>query len=313
MVTASSATNCGSCGNACASGSVCVAGTCVAQVSCPDSSERGCGLVQIAGGSFAMGATDGAIRATPIQVSISVSSFSMDAYLVTVGRFRRFWNAGHPSPTGAIVYPGGSLSGALAVAEPRATPRYGGTCNWTATAGSRELHPVNCVNHSTAQAFCVWDGGRLPTEAEWEYASRGRTVAGLSAPRSFPWGDTVPSASPCDLAQFNTCAGEDGANTRQVGRFPAQGGLYDMAGNLWEWMADRYVDYSNSTCWGGTTRSNPLCTSASAPDFTVRGGWWGNPSDTLANNTALLRSASRGYDPPEVGYEGLGFRCVRSP
>ncbi|MEZ4405625.1 MAG: formylglycine-generating enzyme family protein [Polyangiales bacterium] len=280
--------------------------------SCPDPTERGCGVVAVSGGAFVMGSTDGAARATPLQSHITVSDFAMDAHLVTVARFRRFWNAGHPAPTGAIAYPRGRLSEALTVTAPTGTPMYGGTCNWTTTAGGRELHPINCVNRATAQSFCVWDGGRLPTEAEWEYAARGRVVEGLSPPRSFPWGDQLPSAAPCDRAQFNACAGEDGANTRRVGSFAASGGLYDMAGQVWQWMADRYVPYSDPTCWGDAVRVDPLCEPTTGSTFTLRGGFWGNPRDTLANNITSLRSATRGFDPPSVAYEGAGFRCVRS-
>lgn len=280
--------------------------------SCPDPAERGCGAIAVPGGTFAMGATDGAARATPVQRHVTVSDFAMNAHLVTVARFRRFWNAGHPAPTGAIAYPGGRLSEALVVSEPTAPPQYGGSCNWTTTAGGREFHPINCVNRATAQAFCVWDGGRLPTEAEWEYAARGRAVAGLTTPRSFPWGDQLPSAAPCDRAQFNACTGDDGANTRRVGSFPSSGGLFDMAGQVWEWMADRFVPYTDPTCWGDVARTDPLCALTTASDFAVRGGFWGNPRDTLANNVAILRSATRGFDPPTSAYEGTGFRCVRS-
>jgi formylglycine-generating enzyme required for sulfatase activity len=177
--------------------------------------------------------------------------------------------------------------------------------------------PAVGVSWLMAQQFCEHmsrvDGVRyrLPTEAEWEYAARGRVVAGLAAPRSFPWGNGLPSAVPCDLAQFNACAGEDGANTRRVGSFPPNGGLFDQAGQVWEWMADRFVPYTDSTCWGDAARTNPLCTTTTASNFTVRGGFWGNPMDTLANNTTLLRSATRGFGPPTDAYEGIGVRCVR--
>jgi formylglycine-generating enzyme required for sulfatase activity len=284
------------------------------QRSCPDPMERGCGLVAIPGGTFAMGESGQPARATPVQPEITVGDFLMDSNLVTVARFRRFWNAGHPAPSSPIRYPGGTLTWSGPVNLPSVRPLYGGTCNFDPAGRdpALEQHPLNCVDWNTAQAFCVWDGGRLPTEAEWEYAARGRNVPGLPSPRSFPWGNTIPSAMPCDLAHFNACPGDDGKNTRRVGSFPASGGLFDMAGNVWQWTADSFMDYSDMRCWGGMIRSNPLCTVATGR-YTIRGGWWGNPMDTLANNRILLYSATRGFDPPDVTYEGKGFRCVRNP
>ena len=98
--------------------------------------------------------------------------------------------------------------------------------------------PVTDVDWEMAQAFCQWIGGRLPTEAEWEKAARG----GLEG-RLYPWGDEEPDCGRANYAGGgnNTfCVG----STRQVGSYPANGyGLYDMAGNVWEWTADWYGEY----------------------------------------------------------------------
>ncbi len=308
----SDASNCGSCGRTCRVAERCVGSVCVVrQTSCASRALPGCGLVPVTGGTFTMGADAPALRASPTH-PVTVRDFSLDAYEVTVARFREFWAVGHPSPGASVSYPAGPLAWSGTVTEPVGTAMYGGTCNWSASPGAREAHPINCVNWWTAQAFCVWDGGRLPTEAEWEYAARG-VSDGRPIPRVFPWGDDAPlggRSAPCDRAQFNTCAGEDGANTRRVGSFAPTGGFYDLAGNVWEMTADFFSEYTDTGCWGTGPRTDPLCTSGSA--HTDRGGWWGNPSDTTANNTNLLRSATRGYDPPSASYEGLGFRCARS-
>lgn len=131
--------------------------------------------------------------------------------------------------------------------------RAEGAC-WAAPEGpgsdvfARADHPVVHLGWPDARAFARWSGGRLPTEAEWEHAARG----GLENPR-FPWGDAEPDdeAIHCNIWQgrfpdMNTAA--DGyAATSPVGAFPANGaGLFDMAGNVWEWTADAFRVHSVS-------------------------------------------------------------------
>ena len=297
---------------ACGAGARCEAGACApAQTSCASASRPGCGLVAIPGGTFDMGAPAPAVHASPVR-PVTVGSFHLDAYEVTVARFRAFWEAGRAAPTGPVRYRGGSLPWSGSVSAPIGAAMYGGTCNWTPVAGAREAHPINCVDWYTAQAFCVWDGGRLPTETEWEYAARGLRD-GRAVPRSFPWGDEAPAGvrgGSCDRAHFNACLGDDGASTRRVGSFAATGGIYDLAGNVWEHTADFFAEYASPSCWGTFPRTDPLCASDTG-SHTVRGGWWGNPNDSLTNNANLLRAATRGFDGPGTRYEGLGFRCAR--
>ncbi len=243
----------------------------------------------------------GALSAEPLQTSVSVGAFLMDANEVTVARFRRYWLAGRPVPVGAIPYPAGSIAWSGAVTEPLSTLG----CNWSAAPGARETHPINCVTWATALAFCVWDGGRLPTEAEWEFAARARPAAALSVPRRFPWGDEEPQGSPtlpCDRAQWAQCVGDDGGATKRVGSFAATAGLFDVAGNVYEWAADVYRDYSDTGCWGGASRTNPLCLAAGVSDFVIRGGSW------RADMSTYLRGASRGHTT--TPYPNIGFRCV---
>lgn len=167
----------------------------------------------------------------------------------------------------------------------------------------------------------MWDGGtgtygmpsngRLPTEAEWEFAARYRAVSGLTAGRVFPWGDMPPSAT-CDRAQWNYCMGDDGGSTRRVGSFSsgASGGLFDLAGNVWEWTADWYSSYSPTPtdsglpCWGEVSRQNPICNNGATGGRVIRGGSWDG------YGVAYLRSASRFIFTPVDRIIILGFRCA---
>lgn len=291
------------------------------QTSCPDPSERGCGVVEVAGGTFSMGVSDGRLvtDGSPVQPGITVSSFAVDAYEVTLARFRRFWAAARTVPLLTTVrYPGGNLPVAQGVREPQ-TPVDDPGCNWTAAPGQRELHPVNCIDWYTAMAFCAWDGGRLPTDAEWEFVARGRDVGGLQPGRLYPWGDEDISRD-CDRARWNLtgCMGEDGAETRRVGSFapsPELDGarVYDLSGNVFEWTADNYAAYNNSDgrgCWGSAPggRTNPLCLFNPRGPRTIRGGSW------YFSTIEVLRAPSRfGIEVDgTLPLVGVGIRCARS-
>lgn len=324
--------NCGVCGNNCPGdigstgvGQVCENGRCVAtQRSCRTPDERKCGMVAIRGGTFWIGGRRG-------LVGVNVSSFALDAYEVTVARFRVFWAArmvdgGEAIRAQPIRYPNdaGIAWGANAGNEPArqnsSDASVGGqNYNWSQTPSSpsRELHPINGVTWWTAQEFCRWDGGRLPTEAEWEYAAQGRDVDGLRPLRLYPWGDQAPGWEPpmctmncrCLRAQIVFCGGEDGTSTRRVGSFSPTGGLFDLAGNLWEWTADWYVPYpvpdAGSSCWGGVIPSNPLCTDGINNGRTTRGGAWNNyPAD--------VTSVNRIGQNPGGTFQNVGFRCART-
>jgi formylglycine-generating enzyme required for sulfatase activity len=237
----------------------------------------------------------------------TVGNFALDAYEVTVARFRVFWAA--RSTTAApvvlraspIAYRGNpALAWGAAAQDPLPLDTY---YNWSATDATVTAHPMNGVDYWLSQEFCVWDGGRLPTEAEWEYAARGSAVGGLVAGRVYPWGNTDPVGSStvaCDRAQFNSCAGADGRRTRRVGSFAATAGLFDMAGNVWEWTADNYGGYPS--CRMSST--NPLCNNGATGSRVIRGGSWGS-------DAASLRAASRYYYTPAGRGNDLGFRCAR--
>ncbi|HEV3471315.1 MAG TPA: SUMF1/EgtB/PvdO family nonheme iron enzyme [Pyrinomonadaceae bacterium] len=158
-------------------------------------------------------------------------------------------------------------------------------------------HPVVNVSWYAAAAFCGWAGKRLPTEAEWEWAARG----GLEAP-TFPWGD-----EPAHPSRANYGASGLGTTTA-VASYPANGyGLFDMAGNVWEYLADEWGPYPSAP------QVNPVAGGLHADEGTrfavktrrvIRGGSWGGAP-------VNLRVAYRDSHPPENAREFVGFRCAK--
>jgi formylglycine-generating enzyme required for sulfatase activity len=308
VATASDAANCGGCGRACLSWQSCAGGACTpSQRSCALASTAGCGMVNITGGTFTQGEGAPAVNATP-QMTSTVGNFALDAYEVTVARFRVFWAARSTTAAAAVLrtspiaYRGNPPIAWGATAQDPLP--FDSTYNWSATDVMATAHPMNGVDYWLAQEFCVWDGGRLPTEAEWEFAARGRAVGGLAAGRVYPWGDTNPfSTGVCNLAHIGigSCIGEDGRRTHRVGSFEATAGLFDMAGNVAEWTADSYGTYPSCR----TSNVNALCYRSSASSSVLRGGskWSNFPSELRASSRLGAMSAGRIFF--------IGFRCAR--
>jgi eukaryotic-like serine/threonine-protein kinase len=150
-------------------------------------------------------------------------------------------------------------------------------------------HPVTHVNWQQANEYAVWAGGRLPTEAEWEKAARG--IDG----RIFPWANPEPDET---LLNYNQkCKG-----TTDVGSYPTGASIYgtlDMAGNVWEWVADWY----NEGYYAISPASNPL--GPASGDFRVlRGGSW-------YVDSYYVRTVYRDRHPPHYLSDDVGFRVVR--
>lgn len=176
-----------------------------------------------------------------------------------------------------------------------ANPRVAAPSHWDARqrthAASAGDHPIVCVSWEEANAYAVWAGKHLPTEAEWEKTARGADG------RLFPWGNRV------DAARFNSREPKLGGTT-PVTKYTPQGnspyGVMDMIGNVWEWCADWY----DAEYYKVSPDRNPK--GAASGDWRVlRGGAWDAASD-------CARCASRDYITPELGYNVVGFRCAAS-
>jgi formylglycine-generating enzyme required for sulfatase activity len=239
--------------------------------------------------------------------TVSVASFALDTFEVTVSRFRKFAAAfdGTPPKPGAGAHPLIANSGWQAawdvdLAATQAALLANLKCNatnetWTDAAGANESAAINCVSWFEAVAFCVWDGGRMPTEAEWEYAA-----AGGQENRLYPWGSQDPAVT-TTLANF---LGSDDDPFLPVGSHPsgkARWGHRDLAGGMFEWNLDWY----DAAWYGGGGAGCKNCANISGSAYrVVRGGSW-------LTGPEALRSAARLEAAPSDRSYNLGFRCAR--
>jgi formylglycine-generating enzyme required for sulfatase activity len=249
-----------------------------------------------------------------------VSGFRLDRYEVSVGRFRKFLAVYSPdmTPAGAGRNPnnpddqGWDVAWSKDLYKDARTVRAAVTCEspyntWTASPGTNENLPMNCINWFEAFAFCVWDGGRLPTEAEWNYAA-----SGGNEQRVYPWSNPPNSTViGCPYANYlgamrsslYECT-PSGANA--VGSESPDGdgrwGQADLAGNIWEWALDFYANpYPQVPC------SNCADMTPGTPTYRVlRGGGFFNYAQFLA-------SSARNYSAPSDHLSGSGVRCARAP
>jgi sulfatase modifying factor 1 len=306
-------------------------------------------MVWIPGGDFAMGTDDAQSMANERPAHrVRISGFWIDAHTVTNAEFKRFTDAtGYittaerpvnweemrkqlppdtPKPPDDRLRPG-----SVVFTPPGREVDLRDLQNWwtwtngadwrhpegpDSTLDGRENHPVVHVSWDDATAFAKWAGKRLPTEAEWEFAARG----GLDAKR-YNWGD---DPMPAGRYMANTYTGvfpvkDTGADgftgTSPVGSFPPNGyGLYDMAGNVWNWCADYYADDAHAQM-----KSTPgVCCDPPGPagtrsfhnptaieHVTKGGSFLCNP-----NYCESYRPSARRGVPPDTGLAHLGFRCA---
>lgn len=181
-------------------------------------------------------------------------------------------------------------------AEACSSPRSGGSKTRTDYYNNPAYanYPVVHVSYQDAQNYCAFIGGRLPTEAEWEYAARGPEG------NLYPWGDQSPDCSYANSfnnANGTSCVGD----TTPIGSYPggvSYFGLMDMAGNVWEWVADYY----SPNYYAESPTDNPTGPETGS-EYVVRGGGW-------SGNWLSLQAASRAYDLSFYSGPDLGFRCV---
>lgn len=307
------------------------------------------GMVMIPAGSFGMGssAPDAPGDERPLH-QVSLDAFWMDGKEVTNDQFARFvaitgykttaerpvdWRElsrqlpeGTPKPNDSLLLPGAMVfqpaTGDDSLQGYTEWWRWQTGASWNHPQGpgsgvaNLPDHPVVQVSWDDASAYCRWAGKRLPTESEWEWAARG----GLGDSAIYPWGNAPINVG---VTHANTWQGEfpientelDGYyRTAPVGTFPANGyGLYDMAGNVWEWCSDYYDSrfYASAKAHdrnpsGPESGFDPEA--PGIPERVLRGGSF------LCNDSYCsgFRVSRRMRASPDSGMEHVGFRCVSS-
>ena len=267
-------------------------------------------MVYVTGGTFQMGSTDAEVEAAFVQCeqergsgacqrkwfegesprhSVTLDPLWIDRTEVTNAQFERFVQA----------------TGYRTNAEEKGTGWAYTAGGWGEVAGAdwrhpsgpetsildRPHHPVVQVSWNDASSYCQWAGGRLPTEAEWEYAARGPDGY------IYPWGNNPPNDTLLNYDAYDKNVG----GTTQVGSYPGGQswvGALDMAGNVWEWVSDWYAaDY-----YAVSPAENPT-----GPDTGERKARRGG---SLCDGACDLRSAFRFRNYPDNRYSDFGFRCV---
>jgi formylglycine-generating enzyme len=267
-----------------------------------------CESIDLVGGTYYRGASLG--------YPATVSAFTLDRFEVTVERYTRFvaaLDAGFVPAEGDGAHPAlGMQSGWQSAWNTWLAAPHEPQCNTgrayddsfaTWSLAANELLPVNCVDWYHAFAFCVWDGGRLPTDAEWEYAATNG-----SQESNYPWGNEP--APDLDHASFG-CYFREGSGDScaltdilSVGSFPAganEWGHLDLAGSVGEWV----LDYDQAEWLSPCTDCAVL--SATGSGRRVRGGSFADSEFTLRISSVNSRNSGA----PDQGHPMVGFRCAR--
>ena len=227
------------------------------------------GMVYVPAGEFTMGSVKGDADERPPH-KVRLPAFLLDRFEVTVTQY-------------------GNCVAAGACKRPRAY-----TWQRKVPVAARSSLPVTGVTWRDANAYCRWAGKRLPTEAQWERAARG------TEGRVYPWGNTLDCARANfgNFAEAGLCAGKNPGHPLPVGRRKRGAspvGAHDMAGNVWEWVADDYRTYPGAPA-----------SKAAASLKVVRGG-------SCCSYFVMPRAANRVAYAPTLVDADIGFRCAKAP
>jgi formylglycine-generating enzyme required for sulfatase activity len=237
--------------------------------------DYGVSMALVPAGSFEMGSETGDSDEEPIH-TVMLEDFYIDQYEVTNAQYAECVDTGVCDPP--------------EINRSYKRPYYYGNTTYAD-------YPVIRVSWYDAQTYCQWRDARLPTEAEWEKAARG----GLEG-KLYPWGDKSPI---CEIgfpngAKFDDNKGCNDADTEKVGTYEPNGyGLYDMAGNVWEWTADWY----DSAYYANSPIKNPVGPET-GQSRVMRGG-------SCSYSSFSLRVYYRKYFSPTYSSFNIGFRCAR--
>ena len=257
--------------------------------------------LQIPAGAFIMGSTIGEVNRTSdeTQFQVTLSAFKMSKYEITNAQYAAFLNTKNIDSSGLCVY--GAFPAEVLIYASTSPYDWGlhyTSGQWLPVAGY-ENHPVIFVTWFGATEFATYVGGRLPTEAQWEYACRGNTTTPFNtgnclsdAQANYNW--TLP---------YSTCTNTSTTypnTTQAVGSYSANAyGLFDMHGNVYEWCSD----------WSGTypttAQTNPTG-AITGTKRVIRGG-------SFRNGAQYSRSANRGLLTPSIKGYDYGFRVVINP
>jgi len=232
-------------------------------------------MILVPGGEFTMGSNEGSSHEKP-EHKVFLDAYYMDTYEVTIGQYEQFLEETSFDPPPM----------------------------WTTMAQpSYENRPVVNVDWKDANNYCRWAGKRLPTEAEWEKAARGTDG------RIYPWGNDPPNPQRANYGKMKWNNHEALVPVGQLQDGKSPYGIYDLAGNVWEWVSDWY----DPNYYATSPSQNPRGPETGKYKV-LRGGSWDLAAENLRSSRRDFNIPSAtDYDSPAYQNFNSGFRCARTP